>query len=804
MTTEPVLEVTDLRVTFADGTEAVRRTSFTVAPGEALAVVGESGAGKSTTALAIAALLPESTTVQGSIRLRGRELLTLTDRDLASIRGRHIAMIFQDPAFTPVHRIAAHVAEAVRDVPRREVPARMNELLRLAGLPDAERVARAYPHQLSGGQLRRAMIAIAMAADPSVVLADEPTAGLDPPVQTQILTTLQHLRHRTGAALVLITHDLALAAEYADRVLVMRDGHPIETAPTAQLLTTPSTHYTATLLRAVPTLARPSEPWRDHPTTLRDDHHPPTLDAVPTVDRPSAPRGDRATPQAPPTVDRPSVPWGDPATPQPAPIADHPPAPWTGHPATLHAAPIHDHPAVHGQPPASDHPQAIARRSGPDRSAALRSDHLAILPTSDDPPASGAAYREAIERAGSGPSSVRAAGVPPGRVWGRRNAPPVLVVESLVREYPGAGRVVDGISFDLRAGETLGLVGESGCGKTTTLREIATLRTGTVFGRDAATLSTRRRREQRRHLQLVFQNSAAALDPRMTIRATLAEPLRAFGRDRREIAARVPELLRLVGLDPAYAGRRPGVLSGGERQRVGIARALALEPRLVLLDEPFSALDVATQANIIALLRALKARLGLSYLIAAHDLAALRQLADRIAVMHQGRIVELGAADAVYETPAHPYTRLLLDAVPRLSRARPNPQAREHLGLLAGLDDRTSLSVHSSVSTRPDLDRDFRQHPGVADPPPPRPQVRSARPDSTTSSPGDTEGSAITAGTARTAQSPGGCRFRARCAVFAALAAHDRRRCAVDDPGVRPLGPDHAAACHFPLRGEPS
>jgi peptide/nickel transport system ATP-binding protein len=321
----------------------------------------------------------------------------------------------------------------------------------------------------------------------------------------------------------------------------------------------------------------------------------------------------------------------------------------------------------------------------------------------------------------------------------------------LVRRRSGEVRAVDGLCFAIRAGETLGLVGESGCGKTTVLMEILRLRAAqgriVVFGRDTATLSGAERRGLRHDLQVVFQDPLAALDPRMTVGAILAEPLRVYRR--RDVRARVPELLRLTGLEPAHAARYPGELSGGQRQRVGIARALALEPKLLLMDEPFSALDVSVQAGIIALLRELKTRLGLAYLLAAHDLAAVRQLADRVAVMRLGRIAEIGDADAIYETPAHPYTQALLAAVPL-----PDPR-RERT--------RQRITVPSGDDPRGE-----------------RARLRIAVPSER--------------------GQPGGCQFRAGCAAFAVLAAHDRRRCTDEEPALRSLGPEQAVACHFPLR----
>jgi peptide/nickel transport system ATP-binding protein len=669
----PLLVVAGLCVRFGDA-YAVRGAGFSVAPGEVVAIVGESGSGKSVTALAVMGLLPASARVAGSVLLRGSELLGLRDRELAAVRGNDIAMIFQDPAasFTPVRRVGDQIAEAVRihsRVSRRAAAARAAELLGLAGLPGA---ARAFPHELSGGQCRRATIAMALAGDPAVILADEPTASLDVTVQAQVLDSLQTVRDRAGAALVLITHDLGVVAGHADRVVVMYAGRPVETGPVDDVYARPRMPYTIGLLGSAPCLAHPGEhPMPIAPPTNTNpppenarQHDEPQREGRPG----SGPQGD-ALSWSRPSVSAPlsGVSPGDVSSDGASPGgissggASSGGVSWGG---ASSGGVLSDGVSL-GCAFAARCPVVVAE---------CRTTEPLLLPVG------GPGHRAACLRAAdvrSGPARVpRAAVWPP-----RERRAPVLEVDGLVKHYikgrAAVVRAVDGIGFDVRAGETLGLVGESGCGKTTALLEI--LRLGapqagrmTVFGRDTAALSAADRRAIRRDLQIVFQDPLAALDPRMRAGAILAEPLRVHGGY--DVQTRVPELLRIVGLEPAHASRYPGDLSGGQRQRVGIARALALEPKLLVMDEPFSALDVSVRAGIIDLLGDLRARLGLSYVLASHDLAVVRQLADRVAVMHLGRIAEIGDAGAVFRTPAHPYTRALLSAVPlpdpRAERAR--------------------------------------------------------------------------------------------------------------------------------------
>ncbi len=596
-----VLRVTDLTVRYASGVRAVRGACLTAGAGEVLGVVGESGAGKTALALAVMGLLPDGARVTGSVRLRGEELLGRTDAELSRVRGKDLAMVFQDPlsSLNPVRTVGDQVAEGVRvhsRVSRAAARVRAAELLGRVGI--AARHGRAYPHELSGGMRQRVMIAMAVAHDPAVIVADEPVTALDATVRARVLDVLRAAGEAAGAAIVLITHDPGVVAGFADRVMVMHAGRSVESGPVEQVFRRPGTPHAGRLLRPVS-------------------------------------------------------------------------------------------PAGEGRPSRS-----------PSRPVVLEVDGL---------------VRHYVSH--RGPLGLRRAGVV---------------------------RAVDGVGFAVREGETLALVGESGCGKTTVLMEILRLSRPQggrvcVCGRDTASLGAGDRKALRREVQMVFQDPFAALNPRMRVADILAEPLTAHGVPRAKSRNRVRELMESVGLEPDLARRYPHGLSGGQRQRVGIARALALEPRLLLLDEPVTALDVPVRAEILALLRRLRDRFGMACLFVTHDLGVVQHLADRVAVMYAGRIVESGPVGSVYGEPAHPYTRALLDAVPP---ADPRLERRRDRVVLRG------------------------------EPPDP-------------------------------ASLPAGCRFRSRCPRYATLTAFEGALCENDDPLPRPARTEetaaHSVACHFPL-----
>jgi peptide/nickel transport system ATP-binding protein len=683
---QPVLSVRDLEISFpseAGRLNAVRGVDFDLYPGRTLGIVGESGSGKSVTSMAVMGLLPDYAAVSGSVLLDGRELLGLDDRQLSAIRGRQLGMIFQDPlsSLTPIFTVGRQIVEALRihqDLDGDVAWKRAVELLDLVGIPDAARRARSFPHEFSGGMRQRVVIAMAIANDPKVIVADEPTTALDVTVQAQVLEVLELARAETGAALILITHDLGVVAGTADEVMVMYAGRPVEKAEVDELFGHPRMPYTIGLLGAVPRVdtaeRTPLVPIRGNPPLMVD-----------------LPPGCPFEPRCPVAV--PHCAESEPAL---APVSgEHP-----GHTAAcIRAGDIQDG----------------------------RIDGNSVYPVPAVPTAAASAL----------PRGQRATVL---ELTGLSKTFPLLKGSFLKRRV-GSVYAVSDVDLDVREGETLGLVGESGCGKTTTLLEIMNLRPPEhgsirVAGVDVGSLHGRTaERELRRRLQMVFQDPMGALDPRLTVFDILAEPLQAVGEtDRAAIHGRVDELMELVGLDPEHTDRFPSAFSGGQRQRIGIARALATNPSLVVLDEPVSALDVSIQAGVINLLNELQAKLGLSYLFVAHDLSVVRHISDRVAVMYLGRIVEIGSVDQVFDHPQHPYTQALLSAIPV-----PDPQVER---------------LRKRVILRGDL-----------------------------SSPTD--------------PSPG-CRFAGRCPLYLTLDEVRRTRCTGETPvltGRR--GVDQRNACHF-------
>ena len=538
----PLLDVRDLSVVFQSGkrrTEAVRNLSYTLNPGETLAIVGESGSGKSVSSLALLGLLakPAGRVTSGTARFDGRDLLAMPERELERLRGDRITMIFQEPmtSLNPVLTIGRQLTEGLmvhKGLGHAAATARAIEMLDVVGLPEPARQIRRYPHQLSGGMRQRVMIAMAMASEPAILIADEPTTALDVTIQAQILELMRDLKRRFDTAVVLITHDMGVVAETADRVVVMYQGQKVEEGPVERIFAEPREAYTQRLLAAVPRLG-----------SLKDTDRPQRFDAEGAV---------------------------KPATPVPA------------------------------------HPRQLLETRG------------------------------------------------------------------LTKRFGGKGGTLamDQVGFELGRGETLALVGESGSGKSTTGRAILRLiepDAGEIWldGHDVREHGRQMLRRARREMQMIFQDPFAALNPRMSAGRLVAEPMRIHGlATGGELEDRTAELFARVGLERDHLRRFPHEFSGGQRQRLCIARALGVGPKLIVADEPTSALDVSVQAQVIDLMLELQEEMGLSYLFISHDMAVVERMSHRVAVMHQGRIVELGPRREVLNDPRHPYTRALLAAVP--------------------------------------------------------------------------------------------------------------------------------------------
>ncbi|OFI37005.1 peptide ABC transporter ATP-binding protein [Arthrobacter sp. SW1] len=621
---DAVLSVRDLNVRFNSENgvvHAVRGVDFDLKAGKTLGIVGESGSGKSVTSMAIMGLLPETADITGSVRFKGQELLGLSDKAMCKHRGSDIAMVFQDPlsSLTPVYTVGHQIIEALTvhnpGMSSRAKEARAIELLQMVGIPSPQARLKSFPHEFSGGMRQRVMIAIAIANDPRVLIADEPTTALDVTIQAQVLEVLHAAQEETGAAVVMITHDLGVVAGMADDIMVMYAGKPVETGAVEDIYYRPRMPYTMGLLGAVPRVDSAQKS-----SLVPIEGTPPNL-IKPVTGCSFADRCPLVTDEC-----------------------------RAAEPELLSV--------VDGGAPAS----TAGSGDGGHRAACIKSGALLDVDAHSifhAPPVP-------VSKFDGVPRDERSAVLELKDV--KKHFP--LLKGSLFKRRIGTVKAVDGLSFDIREGECLSIVGESGCGKTTTLLEIMEFHPEQVgevviggVSNKAAT-DGKTKQAMRKEMQMVFQDPTGALDPRFTVYEVLAEPLENLGYPKDAIRKRIMELMKLVGLQPDHVNRFPNQFSGGQRQRIGIARALAVNPKLVVLDEPVSALDVSVQAGVINLLDQLRAELGLSYLMVAHDLSVVRHISNRVAVMYLGKIVEMGDVDQVFDNPRHPYTRALLSAIP--------------------------------------------------------------------------------------------------------------------------------------------
>jgi oligopeptide/dipeptide ABC transporter ATP-binding protein len=629
---DPLLTVTDLAVGFETARGVVRAVdgvSFTIGRGESVGVVGESGSGKSVTAMALMGLLPPYARTTGSIRFDGTEVLAQSPRALRRLRGGRIGMVFQDPnaSLNPVRTVGAQLIETLRvlrDTGRAAARSSAVDLLDQVGLPEPRRQLAAYPHELSGGMRQRVMIALAMAGEPELLIADEATTALDVSVQAQILVLLGQLIAERGMSLLVITHDLGVAATVSDRIAVMYSGRLAEVGDSDAVFSDPTHPYTYALMRCIPSLDAPL----DQAMTSIAGQAPDPL---------HRPSGCAFSDRCPLVVDRCRA----------------------------------ERPALTARPGQDSHRSACWVTEGSTVPLAQRISST-TAPVGSAEEVEGA---EEVERNG------RLGPIPDGEAGSDRA---VLRVRDLEVRYrvrqPFLSRAprrlvaVRGVDLEIPSGRTLGLVGESGSGKSSTARAVLMLEphtTGSVsyFGRELTGLPERQLRPLRTQLQMIMQDITTSLSPRFTVEEAISEPLRAHrinppgGR-----RAHVASLLRDVSLPADAAGRMARELSGGQRQRVNLARALSTDPDLIVADEPTSALDVSVRAQILNLMRRVQAGRGLSYLFISHDLTVIRQMCDTVAVMYLGKVVETGEKDRIFAEPRHPYTRALLAAVPRIGQ----------------------------------------------------------------------------------------------------------------------------------------
>ncbi|MFZ0380480.1 MAG: ABC transporter ATP-binding protein [Solirubrobacteraceae bacterium] len=696
-----LLEVEDLKtqIRLRRGTvHAVDGLSFEVEAGETLGIVGESGCGKTMAAMSIMRLLPRGGFIaDGQIRLNGRDLVTLELPELRKIRGNEVGMVFQDPmtSLNPTMMIGKQIAEVVtthRDVSKSAALDRAAEVLGLVGLPRPKERLRDYPHQLSGGLRQRVMIAMALACDPKLLIADEPTTALDVTIQAQILTLLDKIKSELGMGIILITHDMGVIAGRADRVLVMYAGRKIETAGTVELFKNVRHPYTEALLASIPQLDQDqSQELYSIPGLPPDLRRPPLACRF-------APRCVFATEQC--RSHDPPLGGDDP---------NHPYACF--HPRNSSVEEM-------GEVGASLISQAEKNKA----LMASFGKELELLETAAEP-----AVAAAADTNGGAEFILEFRDV---------TKEFTITAGAVLRRKIGSLHAVTELQLGIRPGETFGLVGESGCGKTTLGRmgvglEVPTSGQVLFDGVDLGSVKGARFRALRRDLQFMFQDPYASLDPRMRVKEIISEPLDVARRGTpKERIEAVRALLDEVGLAYDAMDRYPHEFSGGQRQRLGLARALTLSPKVIIADEPVSALDVSIRSQILNLMKRLQATHGLTYIVISHDLSVVKYLADRIGVMYLGRLVEIGRGNDIYERPAHPYTAGLLEAIPVA-----NPEV--------------SRGKDAKLGVRGEL-------PSPVNP-------------------------------------PSGCRFRTRC-------PRAQDKCAEVVPPLRPFGPEHFAACHFPLQ----